>query len=84
MGSSLATERSTWMAIYVPRRDVHNGLMKTQSPHHDSVKEELDFIKAMKLDLLPKPVAALGHPRLLCVVLVQVRLPHDLKKILKT
>ena len=30
--------------IYLPGRDVHNGLMKTKGPHHNPVEKEFDFI----------------------------------------
>ena len=67
------------MSVYLPGRDVYNGLMKTKGPHHDAVEKEFDFIKTMKPDFLLKLVAALRHPRLVGIVLVLVRLPDDLQ-----
>ena len=43
-GTSLAVERSPGMAVYLPSWDVNNGLMKTESPHHDPMEKEFDFI----------------------------------------
>ena len=75
-----APERPPRTPVYLPGRDVYNGLMKTKGPHHDPVEKEFDFIQTMKLDFFPEPVAALRHPRLVGVLLVLVRLSNDMKR----
>ena len=43
-GTSSTVEGPPRTTIYLPGRDVHNGLMKTKGPHHDPVEKEFDFI----------------------------------------
>ena len=39
-----ASERLPRTIVYLPGRDVYNGLMKTKRPHHDPMEKEFDFI----------------------------------------